>query len=102
MNMKQLSKACSQAAKVIQRDGLLKGDYGANDGPKCVLGGLRFAVNGSTGVPLAFTLDELTPLFRKARPHSRRGTIVAFNDADRTRKHDVVELLQDMAVQALR
>jgi hypothetical protein len=100
MTQKELGKLCTKAAKVIERDGFLKGDYGSNDGPKCAIGALRYASSDSISFMLDVDGDMLTGLFRATRPHSKRANIVVFNDADRTRKHDVVELLRDMAVRA--
>jgi len=97
MTKKEFQQVCSKAADVIARDGLLKGDYGTNDGPKCVMGSLRFAANGDVNKHLVGVGELVGQLFQAARPKSKRPNIVSFNDVDRTRKHDVVELLRDMA-----
>jgi hypothetical protein len=100
MTKKQLSKVLSKAADVIQRDGLCKGDFGSNDGRKCALGAIRYVRNKSTNVPSGISDDVINGLFMAARPRTRLGYLSLFNDLDRTRKHDVVEVLRDMAVQA--
>jgi hypothetical protein len=97
LTKKQLQKLCSKAADVIERDGLMKEFYGTKSGPKCALGALRVAHSGDPYVPLKVGADDVADLMREARPRSRRETIVDFNDAPRTRKRDVVELLRDMA-----
>jgi hypothetical protein len=95
MTRKQLSKVCAKAADEIEVRGFTKGDFGTATGPKCAVGACRFVANGSVHKPL----DDLNlnTLFKEARPRSRRAELVEFNDAARTRKHDVVELLRDMA-----
>jgi hypothetical protein len=98
MTRKQLSKVCAKAADEIEVRGLLKGDFGTNDGPKCVIGACRFAANGTVNVRLETNDDlNLNTLFDETRPRSSRDGVASFNDAPRTRKHDVVELLRDMA-----
>jgi len=105
MTKKELSRTCREAARVIEIDGLCKdGTYGQNDGPKCAIGAMRFARWGN--VETFLDLDDvvgtnLNDLFRKARPLSKRKSLSDFNDAPRTRKHDVVGLLRDMAVAAV-
>lgn len=98
----EIARVCRDAADQIQKDGLAKdGTYGSDHGPKCAIGALRFVRGGSVDKYLDFATEGLAGLFKKARPRSRRENIVAFNDAARTRKHDVVELLRDMAVMAV-
>lgn len=102
MTKKTLSKVCREAARVIQRDGFCKGAYGTTHGPKCAIGAMRVARFGTSLRMLDASELTLDNLFHAARPRSGRSGLVEFNDADRTRKHDVVELLQDMAVVAAR
>lgn len=104
MTRPQLSRVLTRAARVVARDGLLKGDYGTVDGPKCAVGAVRFAYCGNpqASLPLMDDGTDLTTLLRETRPRSKRDNLVDFSDAERTRKHDVVELLLDMADQALR
>jgi hypothetical protein len=101
MTKQEISKMLLEAAKVIEHYGLQKdGSYGTDDGPKCAVGAMRFVQLGSVNYHLVVGDDSVHELFRAARPRSRRQSIVEFNDAARTRKHDVVELLRDMAAQA--
>jgi hypothetical protein len=101
MTRKQLSKVCAKAADEIEVRGFTKGDFGTATGPKCAVGACRFVANGSVHKPLDLREGDndlnLNTLFKEARPRSRRAELVEFNDAARTRKHDVVELLRDMA-----
>ena len=98
MTKQELQAACRLAANQIQKDGLAKdGTYGEDHGPKCAIGALRYVTLGSVDRHLVLEDNQLKNLFKEARPRTRRDDIVQFNDADRTRKHDVVELLRDMA-----
>jgi hypothetical protein len=98
MTRKQLSKVCAKAADEIEIRGFVKGEIGSNDGPKCAVGACRFVATGSVNKPIGLGDDfNLNTLFKETRPRSRRPDLVEFNDAARTRKHDVVELLRDMA-----
>ncbi len=104
MTKEKLAEICGTAADVILRDGFLKGEYGSVEGPKCALGALRYAFNGNPHKQIGarnLPKDQLTRLFKATRPRSTRETVVDFNDASRTRRHDVVKVLRDMAVQAL-
>ncbi len=101
MTKKQLGSVCRKAALVIEKDGLCKdGTHGATNGPKCAIGAMRVVVNGTVFKELDLDDNQLTDLFKEARPRSRREGLVDFNDAGRTRKHDVVQLLRDMAATA--
>lgn len=44
---KQARKVIAEAADVIERDGLAKGELGWTDGPKCILGAVYFVTTGS-------------------------------------------------------
>lgn len=102
MTKKEFSRVCLDAASTIERFGLKKKAFGTNSGPKCAIGAMRYSRNGSTSIPLSTGESDLVnTLFRAARPRSRRITVVDFNDAKRTRKHDVIEVLRDMAFQAV-
>lgn len=94
-----VSGICREAAEVVRRDGLKKGGFGSKDGPKCAMGAVRYVVGGD---PQEFLDDHLwgavaRTLFRRVRPRSKRGGLVDFSDAARTRRHDVVEVLLDIA-----
>ena len=102
LTKRQHSRICRQAADEIQTRGLLKGGFGDVDGPKCAVGALRFVHGGSTHRPVTQDgePDQITPLFKSVRPRSPRAGLMEFSDAARTRKHDVVSVLRDMAARA--
>lgn len=94
-----LAHILTRAADEIQRRGLEKGGFGTNDGRKCAMGAVRYMVHGDVNEPLLDGLWDRIRItaFRAARPRSTRETLTDLNDAKRTRKHDVVQVLRDMA-----
>jgi len=101
-----ISKVCRKAARVIEKDGLLKGVFGKDDGPKCAMGAVRYVVNGTTSEDLDGEIwaAVANTLFRAVRPRAADPygftDLTEFNDAKRRRKHDVVEVLRDIAAYA--